>query len=103
MPSDAEIARFLCERVLGWEGPRMYSYAPTPDFLSWAGFGLLLTALAEARRLRSLTYEELTLGQWTASAFAILPTYGKYPREHTDPDPRRALMLAAAKAYGVEV
>ena len=109
MPTDAEIGKFLTERVLGWElefdlgipfpPGAVWPTRPTPDFLTWDGFGLLLTALADQDNIPDMNHG------WEGDWLAVLES-----RQHEDargclgrdPDLRRALMLAAAKAYGME-
>ena len=103
MPTDAEIARFLCERVLGWEphGDEWlvngYRHAETPDPLSPYGFVLLLMALVADNR------EVKLLGGY--AGFRALVARASYSDKFDDisnRNPCRALMLATAKAYGME-
>ena len=105
MPTDAEITAFLCEKVLGWvatpqsEGVADPSLAwrdsegwpkRDPDFLTWAGFGLLWEALMKGKK------EVVVNG----NEFGAIARAGPYTNPGVDPDPKRALMLAAFKAYG---
>lgn len=118
MATDNAMSRFLCEKVLGWEevyqphdgsdvfiewrlpGAADYSrLTPTPDFHTWEGFGLLLTALTKLRHVRALVYGEVLPWQWTVYVHC-----GNLDDVQVviDPNLPRALMLAAAKAYGYE-
>ena len=101
------LTRFLIERVLGWpwttgEGPLGGWWWRTdwgerifhpPDFTTWEGFGMLLTALAE-RQPSLVVYE-------SRSEASVLDVHGEYHLA-ISLDPRRALVLAALKAYGFE-
>lgn len=94
------MSRFLAEKVMGWEpwgDGRWYCHNPgrrrralqrTPDFATWDGFGLLMTALAAAGKNPAIWYD--TDG-WNAEIG---------PHLVIDPDLRVALALAAARAYG---
>lgn len=117
--TDAEIARFLCREVLGWKWhlkPKQYRFhdqdggwrhkdsgrpiqTATPDFLTWDGFGLLLTALAKPERSPGLDYEADIPNQWTAYVYG---DNHEFPMVAIDPDPKRALMRATARAYNME-
>ena len=104
MPTDAEITTFICMRVLRWEpwgegkwycfnpGKGHRSVRPTPDFLAWAGFGLLWEALMKGKK------EVVVNG----NEFGAIARVGPYTNPGVDPDPKRALMLAAARACGME-
>ena len=107
MATEDAMPRFLVERVLGWpwtpdDGPLGGGWWRTdwgerifhpPDFTTWEGFGLLLTALAKAGRAPSIEgYGDL----WEVVLFEEYHT----PHKVTRDSPQRALMLAAAKAYG---
>ena len=100
MATDNEIARFLCERVVRPYHALMPYMCDTAnggcchiDFTTWDGFGLLLTALAKAGRAPSIEgYGDL----WEVVLFEEYHT----PHKVTRDSPQRALMLAAAKAYG---
>ena len=107
MPTDAEITAFLCERALGWEpwadgrwyckdhGKGHRAVKRTPDFLAWAGFGLLWEHLNKTQHeVHVCRYED---GDCDGM---VLNEQGLYASH--DPDPKRALMLAAARAYGME-
>ena len=113
MPTDAEIARFLTERVLGWEVRdrwpgeiSQWAVHPdpavgmkrVPDFLTWEGFGLLWEALVIPGE------QDVELTGWGAPSGnkATARIVGKRFGRERDPDPCRALMLAAARAYGME-
>ena len=110
MPTDAEIGKFLTERVLGWElefdldipfpPGAVWPTRPTPDFLTWDGFGLLLTALVKAGREPQIGSDYDVVGPCKQGAY-VNDDEG-WPVLVIDPDPCRALMLAAAKAYGME-
>ena len=94
MPTDDAINRWLTEHVLGWK----LRMAPTPDFLTWEGFGLLLTVIAAAGRFSEVSFIP-AIGAYQA---AVTGPALRVPGVAKDHDPRRALMLAAAKAYGYE-
>ena len=105
MLTDA-MTRFLAEKALGWEptGDEWrvlgmypgrafdYGHASTPDLASWEGFGLLLTALAKAGREPVIGHLLRPIEGW----HVVIRSGG----EALGPDPRVALALAAAKAYG---
>ena len=112
MATDAEITTFLCERVLGWTWHKattpngldhwtleykgstlVRGPSDTPNFLSWDGFGLLLTALAKAGKRPAVIHDIYEGATWAGLVRSA---------ETFDPDPKRALMLAAARAYGME-
>lgn len=116
------MTRFLCERVLGWEWRRVWgdeytetwnwSGAPTrdtevsiptkqspptphlPDLASWEGFGLLLTALAKDGKEPVVGHLLRPIEGWHV---VVRPS-----GEGLHSDPRTALVLAAARAYGFE-
>lgn len=101
MPTNAEITTFLCREVLGWRiAPEPEDewldiegyYRVTPEFLTWVGFGLLIEALVKAKK------EVVVNG----NEFGAIARVGPYTNPGVDPDPKRALMLAAARACGME-
>ena len=128
MPTDAEIGKFLTERVLGWELESItYDHSHlTPEaiailggttrtvwfkkdstqrigdnfFLTWDGFGLLWNALVKAGRKPAIGSDYDVAGPCKQGAY-VNDDEG-WPVLVIDPDPCRALMLAAAKAYGME-
>ena len=100
--TDAEINRAITKEVLGWrlvhyspmDGKDYWSHpggmAPTPDYLTWDGFGLLWEALVLAGRKPALTYNGVLV-----DGAPVVWIIGNRT-------PQRALMLAAASAYGME-
>ena len=101
--TDAEITMFLCDELAlpeyewdGIDGGRKYI-----DFLSWDGFGLLLMALVTAGWRPEISYETDSQKSWTVYLHADNDP-DMYTFESIDPDLKRALMLAAARAYGME-
>ena len=100
---------FLCEKVLGWEpwgDGRWYCHNPgrgrralrrTPDFTTWEGFGLLLTALAKDNKRPAIWHNS---DGWNVEVEAQWNVAVEEPRLTSRDDPRVALALAAAQAYG---
>ena len=102
------LTRFLIERVLGWpwttgEGPLGGWWWRTdwgerifhpPDFTTWEGFGMLLTALAAAGKEPVVGHLLRPIEGWHV---VVRPS-----GEGLHSDPRVALVLATAKAYGFE-
>ena len=112
--TDAQVAEFLCREVLGWKwvdtviprtdpgwgwwlDPRTDQRHAPPDFLSWDGFGLLWKALMRDKRSPAIAGESWDDFGLDGGVTAIAGTASA-----KDPDPCRALMLAAARAYGME-
>ena len=103
-----ELNRLVCERVLGWRtadaggGQRWWfppngSSVPTPDFCNdWTAFGVLWEALVKImHEVHLCRYEDGVIEAMVLTEQGI--------SQQVDPDPRRALALAALKAYSVEV
>ena len=107
-----ELNRLVCERVLGWtwrvridevigwvKDAKLVAQS-TPNFCGdWRAFGLLWDALVKADNMPSINNSG-------AAEYVYAEVFGNGdgdPLDAADPDPRRALVLAALKAYGVEV
>ena len=114
--TDNEINRAVCEKVLGWahfqREPdswwvdfKQVRTCATPDFCNdWAAFGILWEHLAKTGALPCLEIDSEAGGlHWGEPMATVYGAADKnYPRVSYDPDPCRALAMAALKAHGVE-
>ena len=98
--NDAEINRAIVQKVLGWELElvrpdgawwKLDIPTPTPDFLTWDGFGLLLEAI---QRQGQDVYLGFDSEDWCAEV-----NWHRYVQRHQDV--RVALRDSVCLAYGI--
>lgn len=108
--TDAEINRALTEKVLGWKGEfnrpdgvwwQRDIPTPTPDFLTWDGFGLLVEALVDRGRKPQIGSDYDVAGSCKSGAY--VNDASGFPLLVVESDLRRALRDAACRAFGIEV